>query len=303
MVDPVLTGIAHGYSNEAFVGSKIYPLVGVEKEKGNIPKWGKESFVARTNTRSLRGPSNRIPPTDVDKVQYQLIEHDVEIALDKRELSEASSELKYETRTTKELQDLLELEREKAIADHVQNPLVITQTTAKLAGASWVNDDDKDVIADIISGREAIRSAIGVYPNVAIISANVYNVLLYHQNIVDKVAYSGMAKVTKAILAELFEIPNIYIGKGSYASDSDEADSLTALWTDTMLLAYVDQADSQTRSEYAPSFGYTLQKKGKPTIDTYEENGGKIKVIRNTDMYDILDIQKNCAYLFTSCLA
>ena len=44
VVDPVLTNIARGYTNNAYVGSLLFPDVPVEKEGGKIPQFTKEAF-------------------------------------------------------------------------------------------------------------------------------------------------------------------------------------------------------------------------------------------------------------------
>ena len=44
VVDPVLTNLATGYTNEQFVGDQLMPFVLVDKEGGKIPLFGKEHF-------------------------------------------------------------------------------------------------------------------------------------------------------------------------------------------------------------------------------------------------------------------
>ena len=84
--------------------------------------------------------------------------------------------------------------------------------------------------------------------------------------------------MTVALLQTLLNIPKIYIGEAVYETD---AGVLTDVWSDNMILAFVPQ--SENTSFYEPSFGYTLRDKDMPIIDTYDE-GGKLELIRNTDM-------------------
>jgi hypothetical protein len=69
-----------------------------------------------------------------------------------------------------------------------------------------------------------------------------------------------------------------------------------------MVLAYVNENEKGKRNQYNPSYGYTLQKKGCPEIDTYYENGGKIKVIRCTDCYSIQVTCPEAAHLIYNCV-
>ena len=48
-----------------------------------------------------------------------------------------------------------------------------------------------------------------------------------------------------------------------------------------MILAFIPQSENKTF--YEPSYGYTLRKKGFPLVDKYDE-AGKLELIRNTDL-------------------
>ena len=45
VVDPVLTSIARGYKNAAFIGERIFPIVLTDKEGVTVPTFGKSAFV------------------------------------------------------------------------------------------------------------------------------------------------------------------------------------------------------------------------------------------------------------------
>ncbi|MFA6571079.1 MAG: hypothetical protein WCT77_07565 [Bacteroidota bacterium] len=301
MVDPVLSTVAQGYSNNSMVGELLFPTVQVSKLKGKIPVFGKEAFIVRDTSRAIRAQSNRIPPSDLQLVNFETVERDIEIAIDYLEEEESPDFWKYEQRITKELMDILLLGREKEIADLVQNTNNY-ESGLKLvvqAGDAW--DDytltDVDPLLIIKEGMSAVRSRIARYPNTMIIGDAAYNVLMQHPKILDRVKYSGVSKVTKKILSELTEIPNIEVGLSVYSSDGA---SFTDVWSDNLILAYVDSREKSSRSEFNPSYGYTFQREGKPEVDTYYENGGKIKVIRNTDNYCIKVTASDAAYIIAN---
>ncbi|MGB9912310.1 MAG: hypothetical protein ACPLRO_02975, partial [Candidatus Kapaibacteriota bacterium] len=95
-------------------------------------------------------------------------------------------------------------------------------------------------------------------------------------------------------LSELLEIPNIYIGLGVYTINGVD---FVDIWGDNIILAYVEEEDRGRTTRMGMSFGYLLQKKGYPEVDTYFENGGKIKVIRGTDTYTFLRTSPDAGYL------
>jgi len=81
---------------------------------------------------------------------------------------------------------------------------------------------------------------------------------------------------------------------------TDDGTTFGDIWQDNIILAYVDRSEEHSRSEYNPSFGYILQRKGKPEVDSYYENGGKVKIIRNTDNYCVKVTAEDAAFLISN---
>ncbi len=300
MVDPVLTTIAHGYSNASMVADFLFPIVQVPKLKGKIPVFGKEAFVVRQTERAIRASSNRIPPADLELVSFETQEKDIEIALDYLEEEESPDFYRLEQRITKELMDILMLGREKDAADYVQNTSNFATGLKEIIASGNAWDDysltDVDPVLVIKEAMSAIRSRIARYPNVMVIGDSAYQTLMQHPKLLERVQYSGLSKITRQILAEITEIPNIQVGMSVYSTDGS---TFTDVWGDNVILAYVDLRNRENRSEFNPSYGYTFQREGKPEVDTYYENGGKIKVIRNTDNYCIKVTASDAAFLIS----
>jgi len=296
MLDPVLTTIAQGYSNAAMVAEHLFPTIEVSKLKGKIPVFERNAFIIRDTHRAIRANSNRIPPSDINFIEFETKEKDIEIAIDYIEEEESLEGSLLEHRLAKELRDILLLGKEKEAADLVQNPnnfindlkLVITEDTC-------FNDyyNSTNPLLVIKDAMVSIKERIAHYPNTMIIGNECYQTLLEHPKIVEKVMYSGISKVTKKILEQLFDISNIHIGLSVYSEDGE---NFQDVWKDNIILAYVDPSN-QNRSEFNPSFGYTLQRVGMPEIDSYYENGGKTKIIRATDNYAIKVTASDACYL------
>lgn len=295
MVDPVLTTIAHGYSNENLLYRELFPEVKVSKLKGKVPVFGKDAFILRDTIRAIRADSNRISPADLQMTEFETHERDIETAVDYIEEEETSDYFSYEQRITKEMLDILQLGKEKMAADIAQDPTnfaadlkeEITSTDAFDSAFSSTNP--VEIIRDSIS---SLRRKIGRLPNTMIIGFKTYKALVSHNKINDIIKYSSRASVNLDLLKAIFEIDDILIGKSVFTED---VETFSDIWQDNILLAYVDK--SKKRSEYNPSFGYTFQREGMPEIDSYYENGGKIKVIRCTDNYTVKITGNDAAFL------
>ncbi|MCX7736542.1 MAG: hypothetical protein N2319_07490 [Candidatus Kapabacteria bacterium] len=297
MIDPVLTTVAQGYTNTNMVAEALFPTIQVSKLKGKIPVFGKEAFLIRDTYRAIKAQSNRIPPSDIDFITFETKERDIEISLDYIEEEESPDFSRYEQRITKELVDILQLGREKEAADLVQNPNNFNEELIYEVNANQAFDDytkNADPILIIRNSAAKLRSLIARYPNTMVIGDKCYQALINHPKLLERVKYAGISKVSRNILSELTDIPNVFVGSAVFSNDGI---NFSDVWLDNIILAYVDRSDRQLRSEYNPSFGYTLQREGKPEIDTYYENGGKIKVIRNTDNYAIQITAKDAGFL------
>lgn len=295
--DPVLTNIIQGYSNNNFVYKELFPVVKVKSMKGRIPYFGKDSFLLRDTFRAIRANSNRIAPDDFTLADYELKEKDIETAIDYLEESEAAEFYKLEQRIAKNLRDILELGKEKEAAELAFDDSLYAESQKHSVSLSDAFDDELgesdpiELIRDCISD---LRQTISLYPNTMLIGDSTYRALVSHPKILEKIKYSGNLKITKDMLADILEIENIKIGRSVYSEDGD---TFTDIWNDSILLAYVDKTNGLSKSQYNPSFGYTMQLENMPETDTYFEAGGKIKVVRNTDNYAMKVTSRDAGFL------
>ena len=70
------------------------------------------------------------------------------------------------------------------------------------------------------------------------------------------------------------------------------------IWQDNIVLAYVPNLGS-SRTEYDPSFAYTVRKKDALQIDEYQKEGNKVKYIRATDIYTPFLVGAEAGYLIS----
>ena len=298
MVDPVLTSLAHGYTPINYIGQFLFPTISVSAQKGRIPLFGKDAFVLRESQRAIRSNSNRIPTMNFETIEFSLKERDLEVAMDYLEELETYDLLKYEQKLTADLIDLLALEREKAIADYVQNPTNFSDDM-KLElgdGEGFNTPTGESPLTIIKEGIEQIRRKISRRPNTMVIGIEAYKSIITHSDFVSTIQYVGQIQANMRMLREIFEVENIRLGM---SVSSNDGSTFEDIWKDNVILAYVDNSESERKSQYNPSYGYLFQRNGMPEIDSYYENGGKIKVIRATDNWGMKVVMPDAAYLIT----
>ncbi|KGQ34650.1 inorganic pyrophosphatase [Gallibacterium genomosp. 2] len=297
--DPVLTQLAQGYYNNELIGETLMPVVEIDKEAGKIPTFGRLAFRLPSTVRNLRGASNRLEPEDIGAIDVALEEHDVEYAIDYREENEAIFSLRqFALNTT---QDVIALGREKEIADVAQNEANYDSTNKiVLSGESQFSHANSDPFTVFDMAKRAIKRSIGRKANVCIIAGDVWQVLKEHPKVIEKIKYVQTGIITPEIFAKLIDVDTVKIGEAVY----EESSTLKDIWTDTIVLAYVAPRSTEKKGTvYEPSYGYTVRRKGGLFVDRYVENGGKLEVIRTTDIHKPHLVGKPAGYLIKDCLA
>lgn len=296
VADPVLTNLAIGYSNDQFVGDALMPFVLVDKEGGKIPVFGKEHFKLYATERALRAKSNRIAPEDIGAIDIALDEHDLEYPIDYRE--DAESAFPLQARATAVVTEGIRLRHEVMVATLAQNPASYpTGNKIALSGTSQftdvANSDPEGVITD---AKAAVRAKIVREPNTMVIGYAAWMALKKHPKLRAILSDTRQRVLQLNDLRDIFEIPNIYVGRAVTAND---AGVVSDVWGDNIVLAYVPQTDMAQRSPYEPSYGYTLRRRGQPVVDTRTEDG-KIELIRNTDIFRPYLLGADAGYLISN---
>ena len=296
MVDPVLTNIAIGYKNSAFISETLFPVVTVDKESVRVPKFGKESFRLWATDRAPRATSNEMTPDKAGLIEVMLHEHDMGYPLDRREVAESMFD--EQSKAAKRAKDAIELQREVTAATLAQNPSIYDATAKTvIAPASAWTFDAGDPLKIVEDGKEAMRNRIGLRPNTMVMGPDVYKILKYSKALQAQLGANEKKVITLDILRDLFSIKTIVIGEAVYSTD--KKDSTGNIWGKNILMAYVAESDSDQES---PSYGYTFRRRGYPQVDTYNKEGGKIQVCRYTDIYNVTVIGADAGHLIQDCV-
>ncbi len=225
--------------------------------------------------------SNRINPEDRTEIEYVLTEHDLEYPLDYRESEEDLFPAKINAASV--VSHGIALRLEKLAADLVQdlNSYPVDNKITLSSSDKFVNPDSIPFVI-FNNAVEAVRRKIAVRPNVCVIGASVFASLKEHPAVLDRIKYTQHAVITIDLLKALLNFEQLYVGDAVYV---DDAGNQPDIWSDNVILAYIPPQNSDiSRSYYEPSFSYTLRKKNKPVMDSYDEQG-KVLIVRNTDIF------------------
>lgn len=294
-INAYLSEVARGYSNNAFVAQNLFPTIFSEKEKMDIFEFNKEAFQIYNTERAIRANSNVISPQGFKKHTTTLTEHDLSYPIDYREEQEAEK-VKLQLHATNVITEGLQLKHEKECADLVQNPNnYATENKILLSGTSCFSDKNSDPQGVVDDAKDAVSEKIAQDPNTMIIGQSAWKTLKKHPQLKGLISDNQNKLVTLNLLKEIFEIENIFIGKSIFAN---EEGNFERIWKDNIVLAFVPNLGT-SRTEYDPSFAYTVKKKDALQIDEYTKEGNKVKYIRATDIYTPFLVGSEAGFLIS----
>lgn len=281
-INAYLSEVARGYNNNAFIAQTLFPTIYSEKEQIDIFQFNKEAFNIYDTERAIRANSNIISPEGFTKHTTTLTEHDLSYPIDYREEQE-SKKVKLQLHATNVVTNGLQLKHEKSCADLVQNPdNYPNENKLILSGSSCFTDKNSDPQGVVDDAKDAVSKKIAQDPNVMVIGQDAWKTLKKHPQLKGLISDNLNKLITIDLLKQIFEIDNIVIGKSIFA---DKDKNFVRIWKDNIILAYVPELGN-SRTEYDPSFAYTVRKKESLNIDEYTKEGNKVKYIRATDIYD-----------------
>ena len=263
VIDPILTNVAQGYRNAEFVGGVLFPRVPVFASGGQIIEFGKEAFYNYNLRRTPGGATKRIQFGYLGK-PFALLQDSVEAPVPREWLRDAAAVpgIDLGTRAVglgmKVVAKSLEVDQ-ATIATNAAN--YDANHKVALAGATKWSAGTGTPTVDINTAREAIRASVGIYPNVALLSAVAFNAAINNPNVVSRFQYTSSDVITEEMLAKLWNLEKVVVGKAISMTDAGVASDV---WGNNVVMAYVNLGSINAEE---PSFGYTYAMDGNPLVE------------------------------------
>jgi hypothetical protein len=194
------------------------------------------------------------------------------------------------------------VDREIEAATMLTSSSIITQYSA-LSGTSQWSDPNSDPIAAIRTAKQTIHNAVHVNANVLMLGKQVYDKLIDHPAVIERIKYSQLGVASADLLARMFDVDRIVIGAaGKNGSVEGQSDSMSYIWGKNALLAYVNPR----RGQKMVTLGVTYQWKTRTTerLNGTDERDRRGQFIRVGDDYrDAELVSAETAYLFQTAVA
>jgi hypothetical protein len=259
--DAILSNISVQYKNAGFIAEQVLPVVPVRKENDKFYTYTKkERFTIPEST--IRAPRTRAQQIDwsTSTDTYDAIEYALASMIDDREKANADAPISVVTDSVEFLKDLLMLEMEKRVADLVFSTSNITNNTTLTSTNQWdaYDETDSNPLTAVETGRNTVHQAIGQNPNLIVMGREVFNSLIHHPVIENKIKHTTMQVATEQLLANLFQVDKVLVGNAVYNSENiGQTASYGYVWGKKVLIAYVEPRPGIKKV----SLGYMLRAK------------------------------------------
>lgn len=296
VIDPVLTTVARGYSNQQYVGNRLFPVVPVSISGGQIITFSKDSW-RKFNMR--RAPGGDVVEIDYGYAgqPYSLVQDSVFGKVPREHLRDGaiSPGINHGTIAVNTAMDAIMRGQEIEQATVARNASAYgSDNKVTLTASSWFNPD-RNPVTDIVTAKQSVADQTGFEPKVLLLSGNGWNALSTNPHVLGLFTRGDIETVvvTPAMLAAKLDLDEIVVGRTSYIN---EQGAMVRAWGNDAVLAYTAIG---SMSNALPSFGYTYQLIGNPSVEqAWYKDGNKSWMYPVNNEYSAVIAGADAGYLF-----
>jgi len=256
-IQPDLTAVAIGYRNKTLISDGVLPRIPVSKQEFKYLKHDmSEGFTIPDTKVGRKSAPNQIS-FSATEVTESTRDYGLEDPIPQADINNAPHNYDPIARSTEGLTDLILLDREKRVADLVQNyDNYATSSKVTLSGtdqfSDFVNSDPIEVIMN------ALDSMI-MRGNIAVMGQEVFSMLCRHPKLCKAIhGNSGDVGIVNAkAIADLFNLEAFFVGAAFVnIAKKGQTATLARVWGKHFELIYRNQlADNRS----GVTFGFTAQ--------------------------------------------
>src|SRR3990167_3594261 len=212
-IDAALSNISIAFSNDSYVADKVFPLVPVDKNSDYYFTFTRDFWFR--NSVALRGPGSRYPAGgfEISNTQYICINRALSFPMPRETIANQDAAIDLRTDGAEWLAQQFQLDREIALATKIFDASAWNSSVTKSGTGQWSDYANSDPIGDIETGKETVKKAIGRYPNVMLMGAEVWDKLKFHPDLLDIYKHTELAVLKPPQVAAVFDgIEQLLVG-------------------------------------------------------------------------------------------
>lgn len=261
----VLTNVVQGYRNDQLHWDFFFPQVSIQSLTAHVIKFGKEAFRLINTKRAPGGTVKRVG-MGYEGEPVALQGHSLAAETPLEYVIQASAQgipLRKASAKTVMLNMMRYHEYECSTLARDTDSYAASNKVTLAGGTRWTQSGS-DVLGQIQTGKDAIRSDIGMYPTHLGLSVSSFNALRRHADILALFGSNERKVITAEMIANVLEIKKIRILTSVSTPSADASSTFTDMWGNDAIMAYVPEGNKGTFEQGEPSFGYTYRLAGYP---------------------------------------
>ena len=271
-VDQLLSNVAISYRNTDYVADQHFPVVPVNKQSNVYASFDQSAWFRDEAAQRSPGTLARVSGYPVTTSnQYYCHNYALSKSIPDEVRENEDSVMQSDRRAVEFVSDKLMLQRErKFVTDFFTTSVWGTDKTGGSDFTVWSNYAGSSPLTDFEGWMETVEGKIAKTPVQFTIGREVWTQLKWHPDVVDSIKYTQKGLASVDLVASLFGIGKILIGKSLVTTDKEgtaEASvTYSRVWGKHGLLLYVPTAPALDE----PAAGYTFvwNRPGKPGLMT-----------------------------------
>ena len=297
--DPILSNVSVAYQNDKYIAEMILPVVKTKTVTGKYFEYDKSKFRKVKSLRGMGASAEEVEYGVSQSTAYVCLDHALKQIVPDELKDQAPTPLSPEMDATENVSERLLIEKEYDLAVYMQNTGNLTNNTTLSGTTQWSDYINSDPIGDVRTGIQTIHSKIFKPANTLVLGIEVYNKLIDHPDIVERIKYSQLGVTTEQLLAKIFNVDNVIVaGAGYETAVEGQSSDLGYIWGKYAWLLYVTPRPA-VRSI---SFGYHFQYKTR-SVDKWYDNDREGTFVRVHDFFTREIVSVDCAYLIKNAVA
>lgn len=297
--DAVLTNVAVKYTNEAYIADQILPIFPVKKQNGKYYVYDAENLRPVKTLRAIGGEANEVDYGVSLSGTYGCDDNALKEFIPEEIQDQADQPIDPLIDATENVTERILIGKETALATNMASTSVLTNYTTLSGTDRWDDYTNSDPIGDVKTAKTAVHAKIFREPNVLVLQKQVYDVLLDHPDVIERIKYSQLGVASPELLARLFGVEKVIVASAGYnAVDEGVADSLSYIWGKHAFLVYV----APTVRAKQITFGYTFTYQSRVT-ERWTDGDKKGTYVRVHENYDQKFVTVNAAYALRTVIS
>ena len=303
-VDPVLTNMLEGYTQDAerFAAVRAFPGLPVDSSSGTYYVYDQKYWMADDMKERAWGSDFAEGGYGMSTDTYATVQWATSQSIPDEVEADNQSPLSVYDGAIERFSQILMIRHERLFAAVAMTTSVWgTDATGGTTSDKWSDYANSDPVGDVRTGKRTISQSIGRKPNKMVMGEIVYDKLVNHPDLIDRIKYTERATVAtmEQALAAVLGIDEVLVSEAIYnTANEGQTGSYSAIIDDDALLMYTTSSPDILR----PTAGYCFHWEpggGLGGVRRYYDNGKDAEVVKMKTQVDFEVVASGAGYFFS----